>query len=155
MFLDTSKLNNRFNSRAALVLLILFSAVVRLSLISSAHFVGDESLFFHVISLIRSGEAFPLLGPAVTGGVAKHPGPLFFYLMSVSQFLSRTPEAANAEVAILGALTVGIFFAAMKEMFSAASAFVAGAMMACAPWSILYADRIWNSNVVIFFVTVA
>jgi hypothetical protein len=155
MFLDISKLNSHLNTRATLVLLVLFAAAIRLSLISSAHFIGDESLFYHVIAGIRDGAAYPLLGPAVTGGVAKHPGPLFFYLMSLSQFFSRTPEAANAEVAILGAVSVGFFFSAMKHMFDSASAFVASLMMSSAPWSILYADRIWNSNTVIFFVCVA
>jgi 4-amino-4-deoxy-L-arabinose transferase-like glycosyltransferase len=155
MFLDTNKLNSYLNTRTTIVFLVLLAAVIRLSLISSAHFFGDEALFYHVISQIREGAAFPLLGPAVTGGVAKHPGPLFFYLMSLSQFFSKTPEAANVEVALLGALTVGFFFSAMKDMFGAFAAFISSVMMACAPWSILYADRIWNSNTVIFFVTVA
>jgi hypothetical protein len=141
--------------KSVVFLLVGLAAIIRLCLISTSHFVGDEALFYHTISQIREGVLFPELGPAVTGGGAKHPGPLFFYLMSLSQFISRTPEAANAEVAILGALSIGFFWSAMKTVLGAFPAFVASLMMACAPWSILYADRIWNSNVIIFFVSIA
>jgi hypothetical protein len=141
--------------RALIVLLVFVAAMVRLFLISSSRFTGDEALFYQAAVQIHDGTFFPQLGPAVTGGAARHPGPLFYYLMSISQFFSRSPEAANAEVAILGAFSVGFVWAAVRSMLGFFPAFIAALLMAFSPWSILYSDRIWNANVIIFLVSVA
>jgi 4-amino-4-deoxy-L-arabinose transferase-like glycosyltransferase len=143
------------NSRTAIGLLILVAALIRLSLICTSRFTGDEAIFYQAAVHIRDGIAFPELGPAVTGGVARHPGPLFYYLMSLSQFFSRTPEAANAETAILGALSIGFLWDAVRRVLGTFPAFLAALLMTFSPWAILYADRIWNANVIIFLVAVA
>jgi len=141
--------------RALIVLLIFVAALIRLFLISSSRFTGDEALFYQAAVQIHDGTLFPLLGPAVTGGAARHPGPLFYYLMAISQFFSRTPEAANAEVAILGAFSVGFVWAGVRALLGFFPAIIAALLMAFSPWSILYSDRIWNANVIIFLVSVA
>lgn len=129
-----------------------------------ARFTGDEALFYGIVSEIASllglgpvlpDAQFPLLGPPLTGGEAKHPGPLFYYLMTVSQFFSPTPEAANLWVAFLGAGSVWLFWAAMSRGTGTTGATLSALLLSLSPWSAFYADRLWNSNVVGLFVAVA
>jgi hypothetical protein len=132
------------------------AAAVRLWLSRHAQFGGEESVFYETVRKLADGRAFPRLGPPVTGGSARHPGGLFFYLLAPSQLVSATPEAAYAWVALLGAISVWLFWAAVRRAgFGGWGAFVAGLLMALSPWSVFYADRVWNSNVVGILVALA
>jgi hypothetical protein len=59
----------------------------------------------------------------------------------------KAPEAQYAFVEVLGAVTVGVFWHAMRRPFGERAALFAGLLMAFSPWSALYADRTWNPNV--------
>ena len=139
---------------AGLILVFLLALVIRASLFQTARFTGDESRFFSIVADIHQGKTLPLLGPPLSGGEAKHPGPAFYYLMALSQWISPTPEAANLWVAILGALSVVLFWDGARRLLGTGAATFASVLMAFSPWSVLYADRIWNSNVVGFPVAV-
>ncbi len=142
-------------NRMLIILVVLAAAWVRISLVSTARFMGDEASSYEAALQIREGTSFPVLGPAVTGGVARVPGPLFYYLMSLSQFVSRSPEAANVEVAILGAASVGFVWAGVEALLGAFPAFVAALFTAFSPWAILSSDRIWSANGIFFLASVA
>ena len=130
------------------VAVVAAACLVRLALVTTSRFTGDEADFYRVALDIAEGRALPLLGPPITGGVARHPGPLFYWLMALPMLFTRAPEAVNALVAVLGGITVGIYWHALRRPFGEAGALTAAALMVCTPWSTLYADRIWNSNVV-------
>jgi hypothetical protein len=121
----------------------------------TTRFTGEEAHFYSVALQIARLDAFPLLGPSLTSGAAHHPGPGFFYLMSIPHFFVEAPEAANAWVEILGALSVLAIWFSLRKPFGEAGAATAGLLLAFAPWSALYADRIWNSNVVGFPIALA
>ncbi len=129
--------------------------VIRALLCQTARFSGDEIRFYQTAVNISQGIEFPLLGTPLTAGLARHPGPAFYYLMSIPLLIVKTPEACNVMVAFLGAITVLIFFLGIRRLVSFRSAFLSSLLMACSPWSILYADRIWNSNIIVLFVTIA
>lgn len=132
------------------------AAAVRLWLAHDAAFGLEESMFYEEVRELADGRVFPALGPPVTGGEARHPGGLFFWLLAPSQLVSATPESAYAMVAILGAASVWLFWSAMvRAGFGGWGAGVAGMMMAVSPWSVFYADRVWNSNVVGILVALA
>jgi hypothetical protein len=135
--------------------LFVCALVIRLLLIKDARFTGDEAHFFQVAQNIAHGRSFPVLGPMLTGGSARHPGAAFFYLMSISQFLSRAPEMANALVAFLGACGVVFVFLAWLPFFGGRAAWLSGLLLAFSPWAVLFSDRIWNSNVFTFVVALA
>lgn len=135
--------------------LIVFAAVIRFVLVSSARFTGDEARFYSVAYDIVTGKNYPLLGPDLSGGKAKHFGPTFYYLMALPLYIWRAPEACNALVAFLGALQIGFFYRGLRLFFQLRAALLASILLACSPWTILYDDRIWNSNVVGFFVAMA
>ena len=137
------------------VAILVLACAARLVLITTSRFTGDEIVFWQAASGIAKGTDFPLLGPSITGGGARHPGPLFYYVMALPLFVSKAPEACNAFVAILGGFSVLLYWSALRPFFGEIGATFAAALMACAPWSTLYGDRIWNPNVIVFFVALS
>jgi hypothetical protein len=145
------------SSRTFLVGLVLFvlACAARLALIRTAHFLGDEIFMWQTAGGIARGTDFPLLGPDITGGEAKHPGPLFYYLMALPLLVNGAPEVCNAFVAVLGGASVVVYWSALRPYFGLPGATFAASFMACMPWSTLYADRIWNPNAVGIVVALA
>ena len=144
-------------SRPWLTALLLFAlaAAVRVALLPSARFGGDEALFFRIGMDIVEGKSFPLLGTHITDGAARLPGPTFLYLMAAPLLLWRAPEAQYLFTELLGAATVVVFWGSARGVVGERGAAVAGVFFACAPWATLYADRTWNPNVMPFFVVTA
>jgi hypothetical protein len=137
------------------VIVFACALAMRLALLHTARFGGDEALFFDIGMDIVEGKAFPLLGTQITDGSGRLPGPAFLYVMALPLWVVRAPEAQYAFVEILGAVTVWIFWCAMRRPFGERGAFFAALLMAFSPWSTLYADRAWNPNVLPFFVVLA
>ena len=136
--------------------LLLVACTARLVLVGTARFGGDEIVMFQMAERISRGQEFPMLGASITGGGASLPGPLFYYLMAVPMLLGfRSPEAANAFIALLGGAAVWLYWSALRPWFGERGAAIAAILMACLPWSTLYADRIWPSNTIGFFTAVA
>ena len=117
--------------------------------------MGDEVLFWKVARGIATGTDFPQLGPQISTGLARHPGPLLYYVMAVPLLVRDAPEACNAFVAVLGGVSVLLYWSALRPYFGETGAAMASLLMACMPWSTLYADRAWNPNVLGFFVALA
>jgi hypothetical protein len=134
--------------------ILCLACATRLVLIRTARFTGDELDHWRVASDIVTGAKFPLLGPPITGGGAC-PGPLYYYIIAIPLLLSRAPDGCNAFVALLGGFSVLLYWSALRPYFGLAGATLAATMMACMPWSTLYSDRIWNPNVLVFFVALA
>ncbi len=143
--------------RPALGGLVIFvvAAALRLALLHTARFGGDEALFFRIGMDIVEGQSFPALGTQITDGAARLPGAAFLYVMALPLLVSRSPEAQYVFVELLGAVTVVVLWHALRRPFGERAAFVTGLLIACAPWSALYADRTWNPNVLPLVVAVA
>ncbi len=141
--------------RRLAIVLFLVALAARLALVFTSRFAGDEAPFWEVARGIAKGTSFPTLGPSITGGAARHPGPAFYWLMALPQLVSSAPEVTNAYVAVLGAISVVLYFHALRPFFDDAGAGLAALFMACMPWSTLYWDRIWNPNVLGFLVALA
>ncbi len=137
------------------LVLFVIAAAVRVALLPTARFGGDEALFFRIGMDIVEGKSFPLLGTHITDGAARLPGPAFLYLMAGPLLLWRAPEAQFLFTELLGAVTVAAFWFGARGIVGERGAAVAGLFFACAPWATLYADRTWNPNVMPFFVVVA
>ncbi len=133
----------------------LLALALRLALLHTARFGGDEALFFNIGMDIVEGKHLPLLGTQITDGAGRLPGPTFLYVMALPLLVWRAPEAQYAFVEILGAVTVGVFWHAMRRPFGERGALFAGVLMALSPWSALYADRTWNPNVLPLVVVLA
>ena len=136
-------------------LLFLLAAVVRLALLHTARFGGDEALFFRIGMDIVEFKSWPLLGTQITDGAARLPGPAFLYVMALPLLISRSPEAQYAFVEVLGAVTVVVFWLTLRKPWGDRAATIAALFMACSPWATLYADRTWNPNIMPLFVVMA
>jgi hypothetical protein len=128
------------------VAIFVAAAALRLALVQSARFTGDEALDYQIGMGIAQGTNFPLLGPIVTSGPAHHPGPFLYWLTAFPQLVTRAPEASFLFFELLGAASVWMFWFALRRPFGEAPAAFAAALLALSPWSALFADRVWNPN---------
>jgi hypothetical protein len=127
------------------------AAALRMSLVSTARFTGDEARDYAIGMEIARGGPAPMLGPAITSGQARLPGPLSYWLAAIPPLVSRAPEAGNLLFELLGAATVWMFWLALRRPFGEAGAAVAAGLMALSPWSALFGDRVWNPHAFLFF----
>lgn len=145
----------RWRMHAAGIVVFFVALALRLALLPTARFGGDEALFFNIGMDIVELHRWPLLGTQITDGAGRLPGPTFLYLMAVPLLVFRGPEAQFVFVEVLGAITATVFWHALRRPFGERGALFAGVLFAASPWAALYADRTWNPNVLPFFVTLA
>jgi hypothetical protein len=122
------------------------AALLRLALVQSARFTGDEARDYAIAMDIAHGVRFPLLGPVITSGQAQLPGPFSYWLAAFPQLFARAPEAGNVFFELMGAAMVWMFWYGLRRPFGDAAAAFAALLLACSPWAALFADRVWNPN---------
>ena len=127
------------------------AAALRLALVQTARFTGDEARDYAIAMDIAHGVRFPVLGPVITSGIAQLPGPFSYWLAAFPQLFTRAPEAGNVFFELMGAASVWMFWYALRCQFGGAAAAFAAALMACSPWSALFGDRVWNPNAFLVF----
>jgi|GEM_PF-1638438 len=140
---------------AAGLVVFVAAALLRVAMVNTARFGGDEALFFRLSLDIVEGHSLPLLGTRITEGAARLPGPAFLYLMALPLVVWRSPEAQYLFTELLGALTIVVLWASLRRPFGERAALLTGMLAALSPWAALMADRTWNPNVLPFFVAVA
>jgi hypothetical protein len=127
------------------------AAALRLALVETARFTGDEARDYAIGMDIAHGVQFPALGPIITNGPARLPGPFSLWLAAFPQLFTRAPEAGNVFFELMGAASVWMFWYALRCQFSGAAATFAAALLALSPWAALFADRVWNPNAFLVF----
>lgn len=145
----------RWRMHTAGIVVFFLALALRVALLPTARFGGDEALFFNIGMDIVELHRWPLLGTQITDGAGRLPGPTFLYLMAAPLVVFRGPEAQFLFVEVLGAITAVLFWHALRRPFGERGALYAGVLYALSPWAALYADRTWNPNVLPFFVTLA
>ena len=133
------------------LLIFVAAAALRVALNGTARFSGDEVDDWRIGLDIAHGRNFPLLGPLITSGPARHPGPAFYWLVGFAQLFSNAPEAGYLLFELLGAATVWLFWMALRRPFGEAAAAFAALLLAFSPWSALLGDRVWNPHGFLFF----
>ena len=143
--------------RALLVGAAIFVAALalRVALVQTTRFTGDEARDYSIGVGIANGAPAPLLGPEVSSGSARLPGPLQYWLAAFPQLFTRAPEAGNLFFELMGATSVWLFWLTLRRPFGEAAAAFAAGLMALSPWSALFGDRVWNPNAFLFFACVA
>jgi len=66
----------------------------------------EEASFWSIGVGIARGEEFPALGHSVSGTRALHPGPLFFWIIALSQIFVTSPLVAGFSFSMFGLLSV-------------------------------------------------
>ena len=124
---------------------------LRVALIETARFTGDEARDYAIGMGIASGTQAPLLGPEISSGRARLPGPLEDWLAAFPQLFTRAPEGGNLFFELMSAASVWLFWLTLRKPFGEAAAAFAAGLMALSPWSALFGDRVWNPNAFLFF----
>jgi hypothetical protein len=145
----------RRQARWAGIAIITLAAALRLSLATTARFLGDEANDYTISRALATVERAPALGPPLTDGRARLPGPLYYWLSAAPLVVSRAPEAAYVFYELLGTATVAMFWLALRKPFGERAAAFAAALMALSPWSALFGDRMWNPHAFLFVEAVA
>lgn len=141
--------------RAWVAALLAAAVAYRLWATGWARLTTEEAEFWVTALQIARGEAFPSYGPPLTGQEARHPGPVFFYLMALPQLFGASPRLGSAFVALLHGGALGLLWDGLRRVVSPRGALFALALGAFAPWDVLYADRVWLSCVAPVFATAA
>lgn len=115
--------------------------------VGHARFTGDESWFWATARNIATFQAAPIYGPSMTGSGANHPGPIFYYLMALPQRLGPSPWWGGLFVALLHTLSSALLGLLAWRARGVRAGLIALALVAFAPWDVLYGDRIWLSCV--------
>jgi hypothetical protein len=143
--------------RQAALFVILLAVLVGLRLWAApqARFTGDESHQWSVARMIAEGRTFPAYGLEITGSAARLPGPACYVLVALPQLFGASPLLGSAFVVLLHALA-GLMFAHLASRARGPRAGVlALAVLAFAPWDVLYGDRIWGSSLAPVWAAVA
>lgn len=115
--------------------------------VPNARFTGDEGTFFEAAQRIVHDNFWPVLGPSVSGTEARHPGATFYYLMAIPNALGTSPLLSGFFIAALSIASLVLLVRMVRATRGDGAALVTAWLAAMSPWTILYADRIWNSNV--------
>ena len=126
------------------------AALLRLALMQSARFSSDEARDYAIAVDIAQGRNLPLLGPSITGGRARLPGPLYNWMTAIPRLVTNVPEAGNVFFELLSAATVWMFWLGLRRPFGEVGAAFAAMLMALSPWSALLGDRVWNPHAFLF-----
>ncbi|HEY4186271.1 MAG TPA: hypothetical protein VGP07_14445 [Polyangia bacterium] len=135
---------------------VLVAAVaVRLWSAWHARLSPEEASFWNTAVAIAHAESFPALGHSVSGTRALHPGPLFFWIIAVSQVLVTSPFVANAFVslfALFGAIMLARTVAPREVDAPVFAGSTTGALLfllvLASPWWVVYSNSTWPSYLV-------
>lgn len=117
------------------------------------YFADDESLFWATGLQIARGEAFPLVGPPISGSPAGLPGPLFYWVSALPAFVSSHPYAQSLFYAAFAELGVLAFASALRRWWGVRATALFLVLSIGLPFLVAYSDRIWAGN--LFFTLAA
>ena len=109
-------------------------------------FLGDEGRDVRIVrDLITKGNLV-FIGPQTSIG-NMYLGPLYYYMMAPSLFLSRlNPVGPAVMVALLGTITVFLTYYFGKRWFGLWAGIVSAFLYAISPVAIIYSRSSWNPN---------
>jgi len=133
-----------------ITLLLLAAAFLRLLNLDYMEFKGDEAQNLYLASVLASGQDIPLVG--IRSSIGTYNPPLFVYAMALPITFSHNPVVAAGFVAVLNCLAVGLLYAFCLRFFSRTAAVIAAAFFAFNPWAVFYSRKIWQQEMLPFFV---
>lgn len=118
-------------------------------------FMGDEGRDALVAKYIIVAHNLPLIGPPTsvsTGAGSVYLGPLYYYMMAISMWLSGlNPVGAALMVASIGVLSVALIYYLSRAWFGKEAALLTGFAYAISTVAVAYSRTSWNPNPAPFF----
>jgi 4-amino-4-deoxy-L-arabinose transferase-like glycosyltransferase len=135
---------------AALAVLLLLAAALRLGAPGVTEFKRDEANLSQRASDLVHGRGFPLLGLSSSVGVPNPP--ISVYLFAIPYALDDSPIAATLFIGVLNVIAVALTWWLARRYYGWRAAIVAGLLYAVSPWGILYSRKIWAQDLLPPFV---
>jgi hypothetical protein len=132
-----------------LAVAIFFSLVLRLSYPNAIEFKGDEYTALKLAYSHVHGGGLALVGLESSVGLPNPP--FFIYVLSVPVSIFAHPVFVTLFIALLNVLGVGMLFWFLWRYFSPRIAFLATAVFASAPWTIVFSRKIWAQDLLFPF----
>ena len=128
---------------ALLGLIVVVAAWLRLRQLGLMEFKADEALAVRIGRDIIHGD-FRTVGLTSSAG-AKNP-PLFVYLAALPLLVWDDPRSPTAFVAVSAVVAVALLYFVLRRRFGGLAALTAAALLATAPWAVLYGRKLWAQD---------
>lgn len=127
----------------ALGALLIPGIVLRLWRLEWMEFSGDEITILYE-SYRAAHEKLALHG--IPASIGMRLPSLMLYLLAIPMAFTRDPVRIVLFVAALNLAGIGLFLVFTRRLLGSRTALLATALLACAPWSMLLARKIWNPD---------
>lgn len=116
-------------------------------------FIGDQGLFYLPALKMDKYGIIPLVGPETSHPWIHH-GPLWTYTLAIIlRIFNLDPVPTAYFIAILGTVTIFIFYFAVKSMFDKRIALLSALLFATSPFIVVNARYPYHTSVLPFLVT--
>src|SRR5260221_1597523 len=135
---------------AALVVIMILAAALRLGAPGIVEFKTDEANL-SVLSLdLVHGRSLPLLG--IDSSVGIRNAPVSVYLMAIPYLFTSNPVIATSYVGLLGVIAVLLLYALVRRYYGPVGALTGAALYAVGPWAVIFSRKIWAQDMLPLFV---
>jgi len=112
-------------------------------------FKADE--FDVLVRAYRNAHGIEFVKASIPSSVGLFNPPFFVWLLSFPAVITSDPVLVTAFVAALNVIGMLLLYVFIKRAFSADIALWTTALLATAPWAILYSRKLWPQDVMILF----
>lgn len=140
--------------RAGVVRMLLWAAVVggiilRFVNLHMMEFKGDE--LDVLIRAWRNAHGVEFAMTSIPSSMGLMNPPFFVWMLSIPTMFTSDPVLVTAFVAAVNAAGLLLMYAFLSRAFSSDAALWTTALLATAPWAIIYSRKLWPQDVMIFF----
>lgn len=131
------------------LLIILSSALFRVTNLDLIEFKADEAINFFLASRPLFGHPFPPGGTVSSIGILNPP--LFNYLLFPFVLISTDPRIVSFFIGLINSLAIGLLFLLVKRYYGLSIALITSLLFAFSPWAILFSRKIWAQDIIVPF----
>jgi 4-amino-4-deoxy-L-arabinose transferase-like glycosyltransferase len=128
---------------ACLGIILLLAGWLRFRHLGLMEFKSDEALAVRIGRDILHGDV-RTTGLTSSAGAANPP--LFVYLTALPLAFWNDPRGATAFVGLAAVAAVALTYLVLRPRFGALAALTAAALLATAPWAVLYGRKLWAQD---------
>ncbi len=134
------------------ILIIILAIFLRFYKTELAEFKYDEAYFMQTAKDAIENKQLPLVGSGSSVGT-RHPVG-FIYLMILLVTVSKNPLIVSGLLALLNVFGIVLLYFLLKRHFSIKTALIACLLVAASPYAVIYSRKIWQPDIVSFFIII-
>ncbi len=134
------------------ILILILAIFLRFYKTELAEFKYDEAYFMQTAKDAIQNKQLPLIGSGSSVGT-RHPVG-FIYFMMLLVFVSKNPLVVSGMFALLNVFGIVLLYFFLKRHFSIKTALIACLLVAASPYAVIYSRKIWQPDIVSFFIII-